>query len=345
MLTNKYIWINRDVEKWGMSDRRMAILCRLGELLVESGELMNMNEKEPASIKYMAEFIGADKAGFYHIRNDLLQNNIMTYDAQKKTYSINPKYIFLPHSKNQSVRNYVRISCYNYDKLFPVGCDTRYYFKIGHLVRLALHIGVGDNSVRLDINNFDENTFCHLSIDEVLSNMTKHRAKAIQSELEQLSFKSGQPCIYSYPNKIVVNPLLFATKGVVIRKRETNKPFVSEGEEKVEIFLKEHNIDYERNKTFDGLLGIGNKKLSYDFYIQQYNVLLECQGSQHYKFTKEYGEKEFLKQREHDHRKWEYAKNNKYVFLEIPYWHYQDVDSYLSELLSNISYESEVKSK
>lgn len=42
--------------------------------------------------------------------------------------------------------------------------------------------------------------------------------------------------------------------------------------------LKENNIDFEREKKFDAL-GL----YRYDFYLPQKNILIECQGIQHFK--------------------------------------------------------------
>lgn len=57
----------------------------------------------------------------------------------------------------------------------------------------------------------------------------------------------------------------------------------SKGEELISQILKEHNIDFIPQKTFDNLTGIsGKKKLSFDFYIPEFNLLIEYQGEQHY---------------------------------------------------------------
>ena len=77
-----------------------------------------------------------------------------------------------------------------------------------------------------------------------------------------------------------------------------------------------------QNKSFSNLRGLGGGYLSYDFFIK-YNekiYLIECQGGQHY-FPLDLwgGEEVFEKQKEHDKRKQEYAKNNNMILIEIPY--------------------------
>ena len=71
--------------------------------------------------------------------------------------------------------------------------------------------------------------------------------------------------------------------------------------------------------------------LSYDFYLPKYNILLECQGIQHEKFTKGFheSEKDFLKQLEHDRRKFEYAMKNNYIPMEIWYWDIDNIEEIL----------------
>lgn len=53
----------------------------------------------------------------------------------------------------------------------------------------------------------------------------------------------------------------------------------SKGEKKCGEWLKQNNITYEIQKEFNGLLGIGGKNLSYDFYLPKYNLLIEYQGN------------------------------------------------------------------
>lgn len=52
-------------------------------------------------------------------------------------------------------------------------------------------------------------------------------------------------------------------------------------EKTVEIFLKQNNIIYDREKTFIWLKYKNN--LSLDFYLPEYNIAIECQGMQHFK--------------------------------------------------------------
>lgn len=97
----------------------------------------------------------------------------------------------------------------------------------------------------------------------------------------------------------------------------------SKGENLILNFLNKNNIKYIFQNKFEDLKNISY--LSYDFYLPDYNILIEYQGIQHYKPTS-FGDKgtkkvynKFLIQKEHDRLKKEYAKNNGYNLLCIPY--------------------------
>ena len=103
------------------------------------------------------------------------------------------------------------------------------------------------------------------------------------------------------------------------------------------IYLNKHNLDFTSQFTFDDLYGVGNRKLSYDFYLKEYNLLIECQGVQHEKpidFSNHGDMKtaihNFEIQQEHDKRKKEYAQFHNIQLLEI--WYNQI--SYISDILN-----------
>lgn len=106
----------------------------------------------------------------------------------------------------------------------------------------------------------------------------------------------------------------------------------SAGENLLSEFFAREKIKYIPQMTFDGLVGDGGRKLSYDFYIPDYNLLIEYQGHQHYKPIELFGGKvQFEKQIRYDDIKRSYAKNNKIDLLEIPYWEKYNVEKILLE--------------
>ena len=100
------------------------------------------------------------------------------------------------------------------------------------------------------------------------------------------------------------------------------------------------SIDYECQKKYPDLFGLGGKQLSYDFIVYKNSLpvlFIECQGQQHY-FAVDYfgGEKSFKSQQEHDMLKKKYAKKLGVPLLEIPYTvdTYKKIKQMLNENLS-----------
>lgn len=95
---------------------------------------------------------------------------------------------------------------------------------------------------------------------------------------------------------------------------------------------------YIPQKTFNGLIGVGNGLLSYDFYIPKYSLLIEFQGKQHEKYVESFhkNKKAFETQQEHDKRKKEYARNNNINLLEIWYYDFNKIEIILDEYIKNL---------
>ena len=86
--------------------------------------------------------------------------------------------------------------------------------------------------------------------------------------------------------------------------------------------LEEYGIEFQSQKKFADLKRVRN--LSYDFFIPSMDILIECQGKQHYKPVDFYGGVEnFADQQERDQLKREYAWENGYYLLEISYKDYR----------------------
>ena len=117
-------------------------------------------------------------------------------------------------------------------------------------------------------------------------------------------------CGYTY--KVVPNSFLCG--------KRCPKCKCSHGENIIENILKANQIAYEKHKSFTGLIGLGHRPLSYDFYLPQYNLLIEYHGKQHYEPIKLFGGLEnFNKQKEHDARKESYAKFKNINLMVISY--------------------------
>lgn len=131
----------------------------------------------------------------------------------------------------------------------------------------------------------------------------------------------------------------------------------SKGEKRISEYLKNSNIisiseedyrnidnKYDKNiyyipqKKFYDLLGIGNGNLSYDFYLPQYNLLIEYQGEFHDGSVNEgiQTKEDFEYQQEHDRRKKQYAEDNNIELLPIWYWDYDNIEEILDKVIDVI---------
>lgn len=113
----------------------------------------------------------------------------------------------------------------------------------------------------------------------------------------------------------------------------------SKGEVRTLRFFEFYNIKNEPQKEYYGLLGVGGRNLSYDFYLPDYNLLVEYQGEFHDGSAGK-GNYHMMKnlktQQEHDRRKREYAQIHNIKLLEIWYWDFNNIEEILTKEL-NIS--------
>lgn len=97
----------------------------------------------------------------------------------------------------------------------------------------------------------------------------------------------------------------------------------SYGELKIKQLLKEKNISFIEQYSFDDCKSTKNYKLRFDFAIfknQSLHCLIEFQGVQHYKDIQIKGSQESLKERQkRDEIKRQYCREHNINLIEIPY--------------------------
>lgn len=111
----------------------------------------------------------------------------------------------------------------------------------------------------------------------------------------------------------------------------------SKGEKVINKFCSKHGIHKKRQKTYSDLRGINNKCLRYDFYLKDYNLLIEYQGQFHDRSGNVeliMSDEEFAYQQEHDRRKREYASKHNIKLLEIWYWDFDNIETILKNELN-----------
>ena len=98
-------------------------------------------------------------------------------------------------------------------------------------------------------------------------------------------------------------------------------------EEHIISVLKKEKIKFQREKTYPDL------KFGYyrfDFFLPQYNLLIEVDGAQHYKFSKLFHKKrqDFLKAQERDRKKNSYALSHNIPLYRIPYFEIENINTF-----------------
>lgn len=98
-------------------------------------------------------------------------------------------------------------------------------------------------------------------------------------------------------------------------------------EEYIIKILQKEKIKFQREKTYPDL------KFGYyrfDFFLLQYNLLIEVDGAQHYKFSKIFHKKrqDFLKAQERDRRKNSYALSHNIPLYRIPYFEIENIHTF-----------------
>ena len=114
----------------------------------------------------------------------------------------------------------------------------------------------------------------------------------------------------------------------------------SKGENKIELLLKNNNIDFKRQKHFDNCKFPDTNYYAYfDFYLPKYNLLIEYDGEQHYYYSDNKNtwntRENFIKVLEHDKYKNDWCRENNITLIRIPYTHYEDLS--ITDLLPNTS--------
>jgi hypothetical protein len=114
---------------------------------------------------------------------------------------------------------------------------------------------------------------------------------------------------------------------------------ISKGENKIKDILTKYNIPFETQKTFDTCRFPDTNALArFDFYLPQFNLLVEYDGEQHFHYqvnsTTWNNKENFEKTQKHDAYKNQWCKQNNIKLKRIPYWDYDKITlSYIIDIL------------
>ena len=107
----------------------------------------------------------------------------------------------------------------------------------------------------------------------------------------------------------------------------------SRGEREIRNVLENNHIDFKQEYSF---VDCKDKlSLPFDFYLPNYNILIEYQGAQHYEVVKKFGGLDaFILRQKHDKIKMEYCFLNNITLITIPYWEFNNIAQILNQELN-----------
>lgn len=110
----------------------------------------------------------------------------------------------------------------------------------------------------------------------------------------------------------------------------------SKGETAISDYLSNEKLNFEREYSFKGLVGISGGNLRFDFaiFIDDEIRLVEYDGIFHYE--KQYDDDGFQTIQTHDKIKNEYCIKNNIKLLRIPYWDFDNIKELMNNFLMSI---------
>lgn len=111
---------------------------------------------------------------------------------------------------------------------------------------------------------------------------------------------------------------------------ECSKHRVSKGEDLIKKFLEERKVDFIHNKACLDFLG----ELRPDFYLPDYNLIIEYDGEQHFKPVDLFGgDEEFLKTQERDKLKNKLCEEHNIKLVRISYTQFNEIEEIIDSII------------
>ena len=108
----------------------------------------------------------------------------------------------------------------------------------------------------------------------------------------------------------------------------------SKGEVQIKEYLKNNNINFIEQYKFDNCKA--QRKLPFDFYLPDFNILIEYDGRQHFEISEHFGGIDaFVGTKVRDTIKNIYCKENDIELIRIPYWEFNNIETILNEKIIN----------
>lgn len=159
-------------------------------------------------------------------------------------------------------------------------------------------------------------------INGINGNVLLNPDEYVGSKVKNLKIKCG-----SCGNVYITDFQTYKHFGLSHRCKECTKK-ESKPELLIRKFLTSNNIMFEQEKRFDDCRDA--LPLPFDFYLEDYNLLIEFDGQQHYKPVPNRDYETTVK---HDNIKNEYCASHNIDLLRIPYWEVDNIEEILKDKL------------
>lgn len=193
-------------------------------------------------------------------------------------------------------------------------------------------------------NNFCNGSGCHSCRLDIISKSNRFDINKVRSIIEEINdntwlnpdeYKSSSTC--NLKIKCKCGNTYITSLDSYVHYNVTRCPKCSNSESKAESFIKSflinNNIIFKQEKGFDECRDIN--RLPFDFYLPEYNMIVEYNGKQHYEPIDYFGgENAFEIRRKHDEIKYEYCKSNNIKLVIIPYWEEKNIEDILIKQLN-----------
>lgn len=299
-INNKFPEEEFEVIQWGKNSSENSIIKCLNcnrEITVNTGELFRKRRTKICS-----------KCNY--IRKDTLKNReIIKEKIGDKGYNI--EFYMAQQSKNGNKGDKVRFTCSK--------CERVNEFFVGNLLK-------NNSSIECQYCSGQKNKKDHIAYKFEL-NEKYPNAFTLLSDYEDIDKEIKIRCnTCGFIRKVKPTNLL---RNGFCPKCGKNK---STGEAKICAWLDENNIRYEQQKYFkDWNIGLHY----FDFYLPEYNLVIEYQGIQHYEFNPYFHKtiENFSYCKNKDNIKKNAAIENGLNYLSIKYTLYHKIEKILDNIL------------
>lgn len=268
------------------------------------------NKIEYLNKKDIKNLLNLSDSTFKRFYNEVKEKELL-FEANNKIY-LNSKYFKKGRGNFKSLKLFIKSMRELYYSIDPI--NHKVIFNILKLIPLSTNNYIKTGDILMD--KADRSKFI----------------KKIILKTENLLITSREI------GKIKINENLINKKSIFEELYPDYEELIcSKGEKKIVDFLHEYEINFIKEKEFNGLIGLGGDPLRYDFYLPNFNLLIEFHGRQHKEFTPFFHrtKRDFKRQKTHDKMKMKYAYDNDIDILIIWYYSYEDIEYILYQHLFN----------